>query len=130
MRAGDEVYVVADTRHLSRTMAAFGHEEKEARRVIIIGGGNIGLNLAHAVEKNQPQVNLKVIEVDKRRAEEVAQSLQRTWVINGNAYDPATLEEAHAAATGTVTEGSQHSDWHRRAHLPCTRSNRHRPAPP
>src|SRR3546814_11659560 len=50
MRAGDEVYVVADTRHLSRTMAAFGHEEKEARRVIIIGGGNIGLNLPHAVE--------------------------------------------------------------------------------
>src|SRR3546814_236703 len=102
MRAGDEVYVVADTRHLSRTMAAFGHEEKEARRVIIIGGGNIGLNLAHAVEKNQPQVYLKVIEVDKRRAEEVAQSLQRTVVIHGNALDTEILEEANAAATDTV----------------------------
>src|SRR3546814_18740332 len=44
MRAGDDVYLVADTKHLQRTMAAFGHEEKEARRVIIIGGGNIGLN--------------------------------------------------------------------------------------
>src|SRR3546814_4467945 len=102
MRAGDEGYVGADTRHLSRTMAAVGHEEKEARRVIIIGGGNIGLNLAHAVEKNQPQVNLKVIEVDKRRAEEVAQSLQRTVVIHGNALDTEILEEANAAATDTV----------------------------
>src|SRR3546814_12366710 len=102
MRAGDEVYVVADTRHLSRTMAAFGHEEKEARRVIIIGGGNIGLNLAHAVEKNQPQVNLKVIEVDKRRAEEVAQSLQRTVVIQGNALDTEPLEEANPAAPNPV----------------------------
>src|SRR3546814_8430683 len=77
---------------------------KEARRVIIIGGGNIGLNLAHAVEKNQPQVNLKVIEVDKRRAEEVAQSLQRTVVIHGNALDTEILEEANAAATATVID--------------------------
>src|SRR3546814_19554567 len=99
MRAGDEVYVVADTRHLSRTMAAFGHEEKEARRVIIIGGGNIGLNLAHAVEKKQPQVNLKVIEVDKRRAEEVAQSLPRTGGDHGKASEPTILGGAHAAAT-------------------------------
>jgi len=102
MRAGDDVYLVADTGHLQRTMAAFGHEEKEARRVIIIGGGNIGLNLAHAVEKNHPQVNLKVIEVDKRRAEAVAQSLQRTVVIHGDALDTEILEEANASTAETV----------------------------
>jgi trk system potassium uptake protein TrkA len=102
MRAGDDVYLVADTGHLGRTMAAFGHEEKEARRVIIIGGGNIGLNLARAVEKNHPQVNLKVIEVDKRRAEVVAQVLQRTVVIHGDALDTEILEEANAATAETV----------------------------
>src|SRR3546814_18740867 len=75
-------------------MAAFGHEEKEARRVIIIGGGNIGLNLAHAVEKNHPHVNLKLIEVDKRRAEVVAQALQRAVVLHGNTLDTEILEEA------------------------------------
>ncbi|MCG8598248.1 MAG: Trk system potassium transporter TrkA, partial [Kiloniellales bacterium] len=39
MLEGDDVYFVADTAHLARAMAAFGHEEKEARRVIIVGGG-------------------------------------------------------------------------------------------
>src|SRR3546814_15601121 len=94
--------LVADTKHLQRPMAAFGHECKEALRVIIIGGGNIGLNLAHAVEKNHPHVNLKLIEVDKRRAEMVAQALQRAVVIHGNALDTEILEEANAAAADTV----------------------------
>lgn len=102
MRAGDDIYLVADTRHLARTMAAFGHDEREARRVIIIGGGNIGLNLARAVEKNHPQVNLKVIEMDKRRAEAVAQALRRAVVIHGNALETEILEEANAASAETV----------------------------
>ncbi|MHA1570854.1 MAG: Trk system potassium transporter TrkA, partial [Alphaproteobacteria bacterium] len=40
--AGDEVYLVVDSEHVARTMVAFGHEEPEARRVVVIGGGNIG----------------------------------------------------------------------------------------
>ena len=43
MLEGDEVYFVADTAHVQRALAAFGHEEEEAHRIIIIGGGNIGM---------------------------------------------------------------------------------------
>src|SRR5204862_419619 len=46
MQPGDEVYFVAETAHLTRALAAFGHEEPAARRLIIVGGGNIGLYLA------------------------------------------------------------------------------------
>ncbi|MFQ6017866.1 MAG: Trk system potassium transporter TrkA [Kiloniellaceae bacterium] len=99
---GDDVYFVAETAHLTRAMAAFGHEEKEARRVIIVGGGNIGLNLARAVEKNHRQVALKLIEVDKTRAELVAQALERTVVIHGDGLDIDILDEANAATAETV----------------------------
>ena len=48
MLVGDEVYFVAESKHVARALAAFGHEEPEARRIIIVGGGNIGLFLARA----------------------------------------------------------------------------------
>lgn len=96
--AGDDVYFVAETTHLTRAMAAFGHEEREARRVIIVGGGNIGLNLAQRVERNNPHVALKLIEADKARAEQVAQRLDRTVVIHGSGLDTEILEEANVAA--------------------------------
>ncbi|MCG8356983.1 MAG: Trk system potassium transporter TrkA [Kiloniellales bacterium] len=100
--AGDDVYFVADTAHIGRAMASFGHEETEARRVVIVGGGNIGLNLAQSVEASASGVNLKVIEIDKKRAEFVAQTLDRTVVIHGSALDTEILEEANIAATETV----------------------------
>ena len=102
MHAGDDVYFVAETAHLTRAMAAFGHEEKEARRVIIVGGGNIGLSLAEIVEEKYPQVALKLIELKKERAEFVAQQLKRTVVIHGDALDQEILEEANVKATETV----------------------------
>ena len=102
MLPGDDVYVVAETTHLARVMSVFGHEEKEARRVVMIGGGNIGLNLASAVEKNHRHVRLNMIELDKARAEFVAQTLERTVVIHGDALDTEILEEANAAIADTV----------------------------
>jgi len=99
---GDDVYFVADAAHLGRAMAAFGHEEREARRVIIVGGGNIGLNLARQVEREHPHVALKVIEVNKDRAEVVAEALNRTVVIHGDALDTEILEESNVKAAETV----------------------------
>ncbi len=102
IRAGDNVYFVAETEHIPRAMPAFGHEETEARRVIIVGGGSIGLYLAQMVEKHHRQVSLKVIEISKKRAEIVAQSLQRAVVIHGDALDSEILEEANAGTAETI----------------------------
>jgi trk system potassium uptake protein TrkA len=85
-----------------RAMAAFGHEEREARRVIVVGGGNIGTNLARRVEEEYPNVGVKLIEVDKARAEQVAQTLDRTVVIHGSALDTEILEEANVKATEAI----------------------------
>jgi len=83
-------------------MAAFGHEETEARRLLIFGAGNIGLFLAQQIEREYPWVKAKIIEKDTERAENVAGRLERTIVLNGDVLDPEILEEANVAATETV----------------------------
>ena len=96
--AGDEAYFVVDSEHVARAMSAFGHEEPEARRLVIFGGGNIGLFLAQMIEEEHPSVNVKIIEADKARAEFVAGSLKRTVVLQGSVLDPEILEEANVKA--------------------------------
>ncbi len=102
MLPGDEVYFVADSAHIDRAMATFGHEESEARRMVIFGGGNIGEFLAGEIESNHPSVNLKVVENGKSRAERVARSLKRSVVLQGSVLDTEILEEANVASAGTV----------------------------
>ena len=98
----DEAYLVVETEHLSRAMAAFGHEEREARRIVIIGGGNIGLSLAEDIEQGHLGATARVIEHDRERAETVARACPRTIVVHGNALDPEILDEANVANAETV----------------------------
>ncbi len=102
MLAGDDVFLVINSDHLLRTMAAFGHEEAEARRLLIFGGGNIGLFLAQEIEREHPWVNTKMIEANSDRAETIAGQLERTTVINGDVLDQEILEECNVATTETV----------------------------
>ncbi len=102
MLPGDEIYLIVDNQHVNRTMSAFGHEEAEANRVLIFGGGNIGESLANQMENNHPTVNLKVLESNKNRAEHVARTLKRSVVLQGSVLDLEILEEANVSATETV----------------------------
>jgi len=98
----DEIYFACDTKNVQVAMSLFGHEEREARRIIIIGGGNIGLYLAQYLEKEEQDVKVKLIEVDKERAEYIAGLLDRTTVINGDALSQEILDEANVAVSETV----------------------------
>ncbi len=102
MLPGDEVYFVAESNHVPRAMAAFGHEEAAARRLVIFGGGNIGQFLAQAIEENNPSVNLKVIEADKVRAEAAARTLKRSVVLEGDVLEADILEEANVGTAEAV----------------------------
>ncbi len=93
MLVGDNIYFVSSTDQVSRTVDIFGHEEKKARRVIIVGGGNIGLFVAQELEKD-PTVKVKIIEANKTRAEFVADKLHRTVVLYGDGLDQNLLHEA------------------------------------
>ena len=102
MLPGDDVYFVVDTDHAARAMPLFGHDEHEAQRVVIIGGGNIGLFLGNALEQQEGRVNLKIVESDRARAELVAEKLDRTVVICGNALDMEIMDEANIASAHAI----------------------------
>ena len=102
MAVGDEIYFAAEVDHVPRAMAAFGHEEVEARRILIIGGGNVGLSLALEIEESYPRVSPKIIEYNRDRAGEIAEQLHRTIVLNGDVLDREILNEANVQATETV----------------------------
>ena len=62
LEEGDEVYLVVDSKHIRRVMAAFGHLEKEAHKIVISGGGNIGTSLIRKLQKDFSGLQIKVIE--------------------------------------------------------------------
>src|SRR3546814_6084219 len=92
MLPGDEVYFVADTTHVPRALAAFGQEQPEGHRIIIIGGGNIGFNLAREIEKKS-DVIARIIELDRERARKVAERMPDTTVTHGDALAAEILDD-------------------------------------
>ena len=102
MLEDDNVYLVVSSDQLNAILKAFGHEEKVSKNILIIGGGNIGLNLAKILEENLQDIRIKIIEKDKKRAEEIANELSSSIVINGDALDEEILKEANLEGSETV----------------------------
>lgn len=98
---GDEVYFIADTRHLSRVLSVFGHEEKEARRIVIAGGGSVGYSLAKLLIKQGRGTQIKMIEHNEDRAEFLSEQLENVIVLRGNGLDKDILEEASIESVET-----------------------------
>ena len=99
---GDNVYVVVSSDQLNEILKAFGHDEKTSKKILIIGGGNIGLHLAKMLEENFEGTRIKIIEKNKIRAEEIAAELTSSIVINGDALDEDILKEANLEDSETV----------------------------
>ena len=102
MIEGDNVYLTASSDQLNLILKAFGHDEKISKKILIIGGGNIGLHLAKMLEVNIEGIRVKVIEKNKQRAEEIATELSSSIVINGDALDEEILKEANLEESETV----------------------------
>lgn len=94
LQTGDLAYVVCDAAHVRRTLSLFGHEEQEARRIVIAGGGNIGLFVAKTIEQFQPRTRVKIIENDRERAIHIADQLRNTVVLHGSALDQKMQQQA------------------------------------
>ena len=94
LEIGDEAYIIVDTRHLRRVMAAFGHLEKEARKIIISGGGNIGYSFINLLKSRLSGIQLKVIEHNQGRANFLSEKLEDVIILHGDTLDRALLEEA------------------------------------
>ncbi|MCO4841303.1 MAG: Trk system potassium transporter TrkA [Yoonia sp.] len=99
---GDECYIFTQTEDLKRTMEIFGKTHSKQERVVIIGGGNVGLGVARALEAYTDRVRVKVIEKNRNIAEAAADSLDRTIVLLGDGLDGALLEEANISSADAV----------------------------
>jgi len=98
----DKIYVIINSSQMQETLEAFGHNEKISKKILIIGGGNIGFNLAKNIEETLDTVRVKIVEKDKERAEFLANQLNDTIVINGNALDEEVMIEANLDESETV----------------------------
>ena len=102
VKQNDKIYVIINSSQMSETLEAFGHLEKISKKILIIGGGNIGFNLAKNLEETLDSIRVKIVEKNKSRAEYLANQLNDTIIINGDGLDEEVLVEANLDEAETV----------------------------
>ena len=106
----DLIYMVVETDNLSDVLREFGHEELQVKKVVIIGGGNIGFSLAQFIESSNSNISTELIEANKSRAEFLASNLNRVTITHGDGLDNQILEEVNISEAGyciAVTEDDE-----------------------
>ncbi len=99
---GDSCYVMAHAADVQRTMEVFGKSNQRQERVVIIGGGNVGLTVARRLEESKHRVRAKMIERNRKCAERAAEALERTIVLHGDGLDATLLAEANVERADAV----------------------------
>jgi len=105
IQPGDEVFFLSAARDIRVVMGELRRMDKPVKRVLIAGGGNIGLRLARALDTGEgidwgAGFNVKIIEFNKRRCEFLAAELSsRVLVLNGDATDEDLLQDEGVAET-------------------------------
>jgi trk system potassium uptake protein TrkA len=87
---GDLVYVITNQKGVSEMMEFAGTRRLSCNNIMILGGSQMAVRTAHVMEKNS---NIKIIEIDKKKSEELADYLSNSLVINADGRDMETLKE-------------------------------------
>jgi len=98
----DQIYVLSHRDDVTRTLEIFGKSFVKQKRVVIIGGGNVGLAVASALEKQADRVRVKVIERSRPIAERAADLLERTIVLHGDGLNIELLNEASISKADAI----------------------------
>ena len=96
IKDGDRVYFVTKKASVSKVLKEFRRLDRAYKNIIIAGGGRIGLNLAKFLEKDH---RVRIIEMNKERVGEIAEQLEDTLVLHGNASDEELLLEEGIEST-------------------------------
>jgi trk system potassium uptake protein TrkA len=89
LREGDHVYVVSKRESVNAILALLGKRESIVERVMVIGGGRMGLRIAQLLESERYTV--KLVERRQERCEELSRLLNDTLVLHGDGTDARTL---------------------------------------
>ena len=91
IEANDEIFVMASPQHIRAVVSELRSVDKPYKRIMIAGGGNVGRRLAKALEEGRYQV--KIIEKSEEIANQLAETLNKAIVLEGDAADEALLLE-------------------------------------
>lgn len=91
IQENDLVYAVTESKKIISVTNYFKEKEQRVQRIMILGGGEIGVELAQRLEKKA--IKTKLIEHDEQRCSEIAEKLEKTIVLRGNGTDRELLEE-------------------------------------
>lgn len=101
--AGDDVYVLTKSEQVDAVVRAFGQVKQAARKVVIVGGGNVGLHLARKILREFSAIDIKLIEKDRDRAAAAASEFgDAAIVLQGDALDRELLAEAQTGSADTI----------------------------
>ncbi|RCL44514.1 MAG: Trk system potassium transporter TrkA [SAR86 cluster bacterium] len=89
VKEGDEVYFVTASENVDAVVNEMRLEQEAYSRIMIIGGGKIGFNLAKQLEDSY---KVKIIEPNEERCEEISRSLEKTIVLRGKGADQELLK--------------------------------------
>ena len=85
LEAGDEIYLVAESRHVPDAYRLLGLERRRMQRIMLLGGGRVGINLARMLERDGIQPT--IIERSRPRCVTLAGELASALVLHGDATD-------------------------------------------
>lgn len=89
---GDEVFVMGNIEKMHEIQTLFGRSKRKvAKKVMIVGGGQIGYSVAKSIEMED--INVTVIEKDERRCFELAEKLNNSVILNGDGTSLPLLQE-------------------------------------
>ncbi len=95
IEANDLIYMVVETQNLKDVLMEFGHKEIQAKKIVIIGGGNIGFSLSELIEQYDSGISTELIENSKDRSKFLASNLKNVTVTNGDGLDNQILDEVN-----------------------------------
>lgn len=96
IEADDEVFFVAAKQDIKDVVSEFRRADRPYKRIIIAGGGNIGLRLARQLED---RFSIKIIEANEQRCKHLAAELNQAIVLEGSASDEELLTEENIEDT-------------------------------
>lgn len=100
MLAGDIVYFISGKNKLSGVLSIFGKEQRPLKRALIVGGGRIGIRLAHILEEKS--VHTKILERSQAKCRYLADKLNKTVILHGDGSDQSLLLEENIQDTDVV----------------------------
>ncbi|MDM8518298.1 Trk system potassium transporter TrkA [Desulfobacterales bacterium HSG16] len=97
---GDLIYIIAEETNLLDTLSVFNKKAEPVRRVLIVGGGRIGLRLAKILEKKS--IKTKIVEKCPATCDALAEKLDKTVVLCGDGSDQSLLAEENVKSMDVI----------------------------